>query len=441
MRVNVSLVLAGLLVATSASAQTYRPERPYRGLFASGVQDPQQTLTVSASAGGGWDNNVAADALFGSETQTSDLNSDVKGGVFDASGGINYGLSTKAFSMDASGSTAAHYYPSLGSQWLRRYYASVNSAAKLTTDITVNGSLDYSPYSLSSLFPYVTTTNPGQAVLPNLDLTSSLEQYFTYGGGAIYQHHLSSRATISADYSAQLRDRTTFSNRYVRHRAGGVYTYTISRGVALRAGYHYDDIDYGSADRQFRNHELDAGIDYNRTLSFSRRTSLSFHTGTTAVSSGGTTTAGYTFTLTGGASLSREIGRTWTALVGYDRGVNVEPTWGNLVRSDWGTASLSGLLTRRLSLSSSARASIGNVGSDDSGDNGFESYYGDASLGYAVGRHISLGVSYAYYRHRFDSGVLIPLDFSNTFNRHSVRVFVSLWAPIVQRARRANATR
>lgn len=442
MRFTCSLVLAGLLAAvTSASAQTYRPERPYRGLFANGIQDPEQSLTVSASAGGGWDNNVAADALFGSDTPTSDLNRSTKGGVMDASGAINYGLSMTAFSMDASASTSAHYYPSLDSQWLRRYYGDLNAAAKLTRDLTVNGSLEYAPYSLSSLFPYMATTRPGQAVLPNLDLTSSLEQYFTYGGGAIYQHRLSSRATISADYSAQLRDKTTFSDKYLRHRVGGVYTYTIARGVALRAGYHYDDVDYGLAGRHFRNHGIDAGIDYARTLSFSRRTSLSFHSGTSAVSSGDTTNTNYTFTLTGGANLNHEFGRTWNANASYDRGINVDPTWGNLVRSDSASAAVGGLITRRLSLSSSVRASIGTVGSVATDDNGFETYYGDASLGYAVGRHISVGVSYAYYRHRFDRDVLIPLDFSNTFNRHSVRAFVSVWAPIVQRARRPHAAR
>jgi hypothetical protein len=89
-----------------------------------------------------------------------------------------------------------------------------------------------------------------------------------------------------------------------------------------------------------------------------------------------------------------------------------------------------------MNFGASARASLGNVGFVSTDDNGFESYYGDASLGYALGRHVSLGVSYAYYRHRFDRDVVIPLDFSNSFNRHSVRVSVSVWAPLVQRARR-----
>jgi hypothetical protein len=430
-----------LAAATTAGAQTYRPERPYRGLFGNGLQDPQQSLTVNASAGGGWDNNVAADAVFGNELPTSELNRNVRGGVWDGSGAINYLVNTNAFTMGASASTAVHYYPTLESQWLRRYYGDVNAAARVTRDVTVTGSVEYAPYSLSSLFPFSGVARPDQTVLTDVDLTSSLEHYLTYGGGAIYSHHLSRRATVSVDYSFQLRDRTTFSDKYTRHRAGGLYTYSIARGVSLRAGYHYDDVDYGLVDRHFRNHQIDAGIDYNRTLSFSRRTTLAFHTGTSAISSGDVTDQHYTYALTGGARLNHEFGRTWSADLAYERGVNADPAWATLVRSDSATASVDGLLTRRLSASGSARASLGNVGGIVTDDNGYESYYGDVSLGYALGRHVSLGLSYAYYRHRFERDVVIPLDFSDTFNRHSVRVSVNFWAPIVQRARRPNATR
>jgi hypothetical protein len=62
--------------------------------------------------------------------------------------------------------------------------------------------------------------------------------------------------------------------------------------------------------------------------------------------------------------------------------------------------------------------------------------YGNASLGYALSRKVNLALTYGYYRHRFDRGVVLPSDFSSTFNRHSLRATVSVWAPLFQRARR-----
>jgi hypothetical protein len=100
-----------------------------------------------------------------------------------------------------------------------------------------------------------------------------------------------------------------------------------------------------------------------------------------------------------------------------------------------------GMINRRLNFSATARAATGNVGGTSTGNNDFETYYGDASLNYALGRHINVGTNYVYYRHRFDQGVVIPIDFANTYNRHAIRAYVSVWAPLVQRARRTHAAR
>jgi hypothetical protein len=435
-------VAASVLMDSTVHAQTYRPERPYRGVFASAPQDVEQSLSVNGSAGGGFDNNVAADALFGPESANSDLNNSVKGGVADASGGANYQLNLKALTLAASGSTAVHYYPSLNSQFLRRYYGDVAASTNVTRDFSLNGSLEYAPYSLSSLFPFGASARfPDGGVAPDVDLASSLEHYFTYGGGATYVRHLSSRAQISADYSFQRREKTAFAQDFRHQRFGAQYSYNVAKGIALRAGYHYDDADYGMPNQRFHNHQIDAGVDYNRALSFSRRTTLAFHTGTTAISNADQSVTQYQYNLIGGAHLNHEFGRSWNTDIAYERGVNIDPAWANLVKSDSASATVTGLIDRRVNFTALARATRGNVGGFTETNDAFEAYYGDASLTYALGRHVSIGTSYTYYRHRFDRSVLIPVDYSDSFNRHSVRVFVSVWAPLIQRARRPHAAR
>ena len=50
------------LMAVPAWAQTYRPQRPYRGLFGGGAGEAQQQgLVATASVAAGWDDNLVAD--------------------------------------------------------------------------------------------------------------------------------------------------------------------------------------------------------------------------------------------------------------------------------------------------------------------------------------------------------------------------------------------
>ena len=51
-----------MLLAASAAAQSVRPERPYRGLFASSSSDTEQELALNGSLGSGYDDNILADA-------------------------------------------------------------------------------------------------------------------------------------------------------------------------------------------------------------------------------------------------------------------------------------------------------------------------------------------------------------------------------------------
>jgi hypothetical protein len=57
------LMLATALADVPAYAQAPRPERPYRGLFGSNTANLDQQLAASASVGGGYDDNLLADAL------------------------------------------------------------------------------------------------------------------------------------------------------------------------------------------------------------------------------------------------------------------------------------------------------------------------------------------------------------------------------------------
>jgi hypothetical protein len=221
---------------------------------------------------------------------------------------------------------------------------------------------------------------------------------------------------------------------FVNHIGGGGLSYTLGRGLDLQAGYRYAEARYASGPRQ--QHLIDAGVNYNRALSFSRRTQLSFSTGSSIVQSTNRTR----FNLTGNATLKHEIGRTWNAWASYARQVLLNETWTEPVLADSMSVGFGGLISRRLQFASAARGALGKQGLEKNAP-GFDAAHASATLTYAVTRFMNLGVTYSYYQQRFDDGVLLSTGVPVDATRNSIRATVSLWAPLYQRQRRADATR
>ena len=221
------------------------------------------------------------------------------------------------------------------------------------------------------------------------------------------------------------------TGRFDRHAAGASLVHALGKGLDLKAGYRYSVALYeGSNDSQ--GHVIDAGVNYNRALSFSRRTSFSFSTGTTASQTAPDGSLRYW--ATGAARLYHEIGRTWTAILSYDRGLQFTENWLEPLFTDSASAGLRGSINRRVYAHLEARAMRG-VGQQDL-DDGLVTYSASAGLTYAVTRYVNSGINYTYYNHEFGSDVSLPLGYAHDFNRRSIRAYVSVWAPLFERSRR-----
>ena len=105
-------------------------------------------------------------------------------------------------------------------------------------------------------------------------------------------------------------------------------------------------------------HNIDVGIDYNRPLSFSRRATLAFGTGSTAVQD----YTGTHYHLTGNANLNYELNRTWNASLGYTRDAQFLENVRQSVFADSLLASLHGLFTRRFEFYRDGECLPGNGG-------------------------------------------------------------------------------
>jgi hypothetical protein len=102
------------------------------------------------------------------------------------------------------------------------------------------------------------------------------------------------------------------------------------------------------------------------------------------------------------------------------------------------------MINRRVEFHSGAGFVFGNYGfgsASSSSNDDFDTTYASAGVSMALNRFLSFGLDYSYYYYFFDQTELTPFGFNEQMNRHSVRVTLNAWKPLIQRGRRANAPR
>src|SRR6185503_1381970 len=117
---------------------------------------------------------------------------------------------------------------------------------------------------------------------------------------------------------------------------------------------------------------------------------------------------------------------------GYNRDASFVAVLQKPVYSDAVSATFGGLINRRVHVATAIGYARGRVGFERN-ENGFNTAYANTSLTYGIGRNVGLGLSYSNYRSDFGPAVLLPEGLFSHLNRQSVRAFVTLWAPLIQR--------
>jgi hypothetical protein len=436
MKPLVVLLSAGaLLAAAPAAAQpdtSERPGRPYRGLFASGVGDVDQMLGVNFSFGAGYSQRIRdTNPPVGSTQQP-------RGNSFaHLSGTLAYSLGLGRVGVNAALATTARYFPNASSNFAATYSGNVGASFKLTERTGLGGShsTTYQPYRTLNFIADDLDPLTGQP-LPEPDYWLDRSEYVSHASSVHLSHQLSRRSSLSGHYTRHISDFGNSARSFGSHGAGASYTLGLTRGLGFHAGYGFTEALYRSdVAAKYRGHHLNVGLHYGRALSISRRTSLSFSTGTSAFTDVDRTQ----YRLTGNARLSHEIGRTWAAALSYSRSAGFTETLAEPVFSDSASLSFGGMISRRVSLSTRASAALGDFALAST-QNQFRSYTGSVNLNVALTRHLALGTSYSYYRHRFDNAASLG-GLPREIDRQSVRVHLNVWWPLMYRARRSDAAR
>jgi opacity protein-like surface antigen len=440
-----------LLTVASASAQGVLPGRPFRGLFGSDGSSWEQSLSVNGGLFGGFDTNLPAaiqeresdlGTLVPGSPQTDQRKT--RGSYGSLSGSLSYSLQRTRIGLGASAGASARYYPDVvGSEISGSHSAVVGTSIRLTqnTELTAGQAAVYQRTGVQSLLPRIADPVLGELLPADHDFSADIHGYYAYqtNAGLSHRQPLSRRSSFAADYGYQLWTMPSEYGGFSSHNVSGRFVHEVARGLSLRLGYGLLEARYGrSENRRTRRHNIDTGFDYNRTLSFSRRTSLSFSTGAGAVEDGSV----IRYSVIGTANLKHEIGRTWSLTVAYNRNAGFVQAFDAPFFVDAVNAGLTGLINRRLSFRSAFGLSLGDFGTPGSDESStFATMSGSAGLNTALTRNLAISVDYIYYRYDFGQTELLPVGFLPETARHSIRAGLNVWAPLFNRGRRSDASR
>jgi hypothetical protein len=397
----------------------------YRGLFAadarSGISPNELSLFVAVYEEYGSSPDVTALAGRAPLSMQSGLFTGVRTDLMYSHRGDR---TTVGFRTDAG----LRYYSSIGATTELRYRSELGLSTVLgrmrRTSLSTALSVEASPSYSLSLFPGQSVLNDPGLLAANRDDMLTARAAMSYNGSIGFGHEFSPRSSIGFDTT--FRYATVTGAPGVRDARVGVrFGRRLSRNVGVRLGYAYMQGQYGqkTAVNTMETHDLDLGVDYQKPLTRSRRTTLALGSGSTLVQM----PDGKQYRVTAAANLRSELPKGWVAQLDYSRGVQLVEGFANPFFADTVTPSLGGYLTRRIQLSTGAGYSVGQVGLVG---NRYRAMQASARLQVAATRFAAVDAQYLFYRYGFDDGIELFGGLRQSMDLSSVRINLTLWLPL-----------
>lgn len=426
----ISLIVLALQPAQQAAAQSTssRPLPVFHGLF--GPTEDEQTrprkLDVNWSLYEAQDDN----AFLATGTDILDSSLQPRRLYSGATISMLYTRRPPHRILTFSATSAGRYYSDLRRIVTTRYGGGMALDSTLTPSWRMQLSTDasFSPFYQVVLAPNAQAFSTEDALPPTSDNAVARQHAMQYGSALGLTRSYGARSMLAFNYG--LRYSQVFEAPDSSSQRGGVsYTRLIANGIGLRLGYAYGVAvaNAAPATATIRNQDIDIGLNYGRSFSPSKRTSLSFSSGSSIISMG----EGAQWRLTGSARLTRRLAPRWSSAVLYDRGLQVPEGATHPFFSDTVAANVSGYFSRRANLRIQPSYSHGVVGL--TGDtNSYNSYSATTRLEVGMTHRLALYAEHFYYWYQFASGAGLPPLLQSRVNRQGARVGLTLWTPLVQ---------
>ena len=423
---------------------------PFSGLFKGSPKEQPQHLDISGSAFTAWDDNVlgqlpAAGGLGGLGGGTGIVPQTVKPGIANGyQASLNYGLSRSGdrASLSLSGDGSFQYFESSSSS-KPLMFQSYNLGAGLQTKITnkvslsLGGAGSYAPYY--QYLPFLKNTQTTDSPVGS-DYGYAFDSQWVRSttAGATIDDRFSKKSSISGSVN-WMQQVITADNRTIDTESVGMrYNHSFTRKLSFYVGYQLSQSRYPeSGGEPFRYGNMDIGLGYGDglVLNFGRYTTLSMNFGVSVAKNGDPVSVAKTgkstqFFVTGAATLSRSIGRTWSASLGYSRGVTYALGFLEPFYTDSATAGLGGQVVERLYFSLGAGASRGQQIFSEGGS--LTAYTGSARLTYGLFSNLGLYAQASYYKYAVPLSVEQSFAFLPQLQRRSVSAGVTTWFPLIK---------
>ena len=318
-----------------------------------------------------------------------------------------------------------------------RYFANANVGATLSTRFDASASANYthSPYyeffSDFGRIPVNPDIVPDNGVLPVSPYATVMLENETLGAAVGLTGRITKQSSITlSGYQRQTRFAEAPDNDVAISGYSATWQWRVSRDLGVHAGYGQGKVDVRAPDRQdYDSATIDVGVDFNKSFSLARRTTLSFNTSSSVVKYPGVDSQ---FRVNGGVNLSRYFRRTWATQAGYQRATSFVPGFVEPVYSDTLGATLGGMFSTRLQFSASVSASRGASAFSDA--TGFGSITGTSQLSMALTRYMSTYVAYSAYSYEVPPNA-ITLNVPGRMARQVVSVGLSFYVPVYEKVR------
>lgn len=361
--------------------------------------------------------------LYGLSTGGSVRGSFVAGGV---KGG---------FSADA-GASLQQYYNNGGNS-VQETTALASEWRKLGRNTTIFAaqSLTRAPYFTAGAFPGVGTYAGTDILRPYLGGSGSgldSREINRFNNEVKANHIINQHTTLAVTYRVATNGMTGTNAGALMQDIGGRINRDVTRALGYHVGYSFGNAQFGGLSPTTL-HNIDVGLDLKKRLSLTRRTEVTFTTGTAfikvkPIESAATTGPLKQFTVLGNARLNHYFGQTWVAALTYDRGWQIydglmAPYLGNGL-----TAALTGKWGQFLTAGASTGFETGVPIGTSTGRN--RATVANAWLQYAMSARIRIYGQYGFYAQRFSfPSDVTSISLPGRLSRNSARVGLTLTLP------------
>ena len=420
-----------LLCAVPVFAQ--RAAGPYAGVLGSSDPDAGQTLDLRGTAHGAWEHTTDSDVAQGDDRFLRD---GLAGG---ASGSLTHTLRSQRGQWQSSVNSAMRLYGNDSDNIAATFAGRTAADRRISSRVSLSGSggFSYSPYYEFAPGLDNRLSNAG-AFGGGFGLATAAERNTSVDAGAGLTVQISRRDTFDVGVRTRRDDFLDQEDSNVRSWGGNAsFRHTLTRGLGVHAGFGRDEVTYEFEDQgPVSSDTIDVGLDYGDTLTFSRRTALSFGTSTSATRWNNDTH----YRINGTATLTRGFGRTGSGSLTYARGTEFQAGFREPLLTDRVNGGLSDQIGRRARWSAQVAYMRGTVGFDSTDSTRFNSYNAGGELTMAVTRYLGLYTDYMYYRYEVPAGSTV-FAFLPKFSRQSITAGLTLWVPLINDRRTARDTR